>query len=80
MWIPRKEYKDLIQQIYTADIVLKSYEQTKEEVEHYKWKLTSTTAKLVQQEQENRRLLEEIDRLKCRNRQLEDECSRLSEH
>lgn len=59
--------------------ILQSYKQIEEqsaklekECDDLKWKLTDTKAKCTQQEQQNRLLLDEINRLKARIGQLEN--------
>ncbi|MBD5584193.1 MAG: hypothetical protein HDQ88_03855 [Clostridia bacterium] len=71
MWISRKEFEEMVRQTYTANVILQSYKQMEEqsaklEKECYdlKWKLTDAKAKCIQQEQQNRLLVEEIDHLK----------------
>ncbi len=79
MWISRKEYKSLVEQVYTANVILQSYKQMEEqakkldeECEQQRREAIYYKSKYVQQEQQNRLLCEEIDRLKARIGQLEN--------
>lgn len=80
MWISRKEYDEHLNQVFVANVLIQSYKHLEEQAENLtkecddlKWKLTDAKVERTQQEQQNRLLIEEIERLKCRIQELEGE-------
>lgn len=74
MWISRKDYDEHLNQVFVANVLIQSYKHLEEQAESLtkerddlSWRLTDAIAEGVQQEQKNRLLAKEIERLKSRN-------------